>query len=127
MAEQSEKTLQSKEKGHLLYQNGCIIDVTYYDAEKPGDPFGYMSEGVIQLFSDGRIVVYNLIDRRVLEDFNVINLFVANNNINNYDPRYRTHVAFSINTKGIHIIFQSIEIKKEFWDVFTLVFRNLRR
>ena len=119
--EQSERTVPIYEEAYLAYQSICMIDVTFFDAKTPADPFGYVCEGLVELFSDGEIKINSLDKNKTLEDFNVRDLFLASNNINGHDPKYRRNVKFVTRKKEIGLIFKDIKTKGEFWEAFSSV------
>ncbi len=115
---------QARVQKNFAFQNSCDIDVTYFDVNTPDDPLGYLCSGIVRLSSDGDIIVYN--EKRILESFNLTDVISATDNINNYDPKLITAVKFMTNEKSICLSFQSIEIKKEFWNAAAKVYGSLK-
>ena len=111
---------------HLAFQERGIIDVTNYDAKTPEDPLGYMSSGIVQVSPDGKIIIYSESDGSLLENISLADIILGNDNINHYDPEFQTAVSLITKNKGIRIHFDTIELKREFWDSITAVYGNLK-
>lgn len=114
---------ETKVQENFLFHNRGIIDVTYFDAMTPTDVLGYLCGGIIQLLSNGRIIIYSEEDKTILEDFNLKDV-ISGSKIDN--QRHNASVALETNKKVIYIGFQNIEIQREFWDAITAVYDSLK-
>ena len=123
--EEEQKPAQSKLQKKLMFQNRGIIDVTNFDAMTPDDPLGYARSGVIQLYSDGNLIIYSAVGAELLENINLTDVILGSDNLNNYDSMYITSISLMTREKNIRIDFRTIDIKKEFWDYCTTIYDNL--
>ena len=65
------KLKNSKRQRNLVFQNCGTIDVTYFDAMTPDDFIGYLSGGIVQVFSDGDLIIYSEDEKSILENINL--------------------------------------------------------
>lgn len=122
---QEQKPSKTTEQRKLVFRERCVIDVTNFDVSTPGEPLGYLSGGMIHVFSDGDVVVSSEDEKSVLDTIHLTDVFTGSDNINNFDPEFETTAALITREKGIRFSFQSIELKRAFWDSIVSVYSDL--
>ncbi len=120
------KLAQSKLQKKLVFQNKGIIDVTNFDVMTPDDPLGYACSAIIQLYSDGNLIIYSEVETKLVENINLTDVIHGSDNISNSDPMHKTEVSLMTTEKQIRIHYKSIDIKREFWDSCTAIYDNLK-
>ncbi len=108
-----------------VFRDSVIVDVTFFETKTPDDPLGYLCGGIIQVFSDGGIIIYSQDEKSILEKINLKDIIRGRDKINNNDPEFGTMVSLMTCEKGIHIGFESIERKNAFWNAITSVYDSL--
>ena len=93
-----------------LFQNNCIIDITTFDANGPEDSLGYLCSGNIFVFKDGTIVANG---DGMKECFNISDVIMYCDNLNNQDPLRCTSANFLLEDKNIEVTFGGSKIKQE--------------
>ena len=123
---QEQKPSKTTEQRKLVFRERCVIDVTNFDVSTPGEPLGYLSGGMIHVFSDGDVVVSSEDEKSVLETIHLTDVFTVSDNINQFDPASETTASLITNEKDIRISFQSVELKKAFWNSIVSVYADLK-
>ena len=96
----------------ITFQEYGVIDVLNFNASPENPDLGYLCGGIVTVFSDGRIKIYNADkDGELLEDFHVRDLIRVSSNINNFDPEQLTKAALTTRVKQIRIAFKDTEEK----------------
>lgn len=123
MGEKNEQKREQESTQHnLVFQNNGVIDVTNYAAETPNDSLGYLCGGIIQVLSDGGLIICDSEDETILENIKLTDIINVKTNIHNFDPRFETSVSLITNKKEIRISFQSIEIERELLNSIAAVY-----
>ena len=109
-----------------VFQSRGILHVTNFEAETPDDPLGYLCGGRVQLFSDGDLILASEEDDRILETIHLADVITGSDTIRDYDPAFQTMASLMTMEKHIRIEFQSVEMKREFWNAVTAVYGSLK-
>ena len=121
-------------KNHKLYDenrdpvffNNGFLDVTYFEIMTPDEPIGYARNCTVAVFQSGLIEMRAIDkDQSVLESFNISDILMASNNINNCDPRHINEVSLITHTRDYRITFHSLEEKRAFWSALTTTYNKL--
>lgn len=105
-----------KNSDFLFHEKGTI-DVTNFAAMSPDDSLGYMCGCTIIISPDGIIHICEYEDENIiLETIVTANIIQFSDNINNYDPTYRTAVSVITEDHRFLLSFGSVEVKKHFVD-----------
>lgn len=109
-----------------VFRDSVIVDVTFFETKTPDDPLGYLCGGIIQVFSDGGIIIYSQDEKSILEKINLKDIIRGRDKINNNDPEFGTMVSLMTFEKAVHISFERIEMKNAFWSAITSVYDSLK-
>lgn len=108
----------------IAFREKCMVSVTNLNAEDD-EPMGYLCGCTFFVLSDGTARVCEYEDENAtLESFAVTDIIYFNDNINNFDPEYDTEVSLMTDSKSFRFTFKSIEIKKRFSDIISMLLRK---
>lgn len=92
----------------MVFAADCIVDVTNFNEEE--HELGYSCSANVSVHDDGTIVLQEL-NGKILEHFDIKDIVLFDNNINNFDPRYKNAVKILLNDKAIQLEFYKIDSK----------------